>query len=515
MDLADLLECSICLEQLDESNKVLPCQHTFCTKCLKDIFHKKSELLCPECRKPVEVPIDALPPNILANRILEGMTRKTSTTPHRPSDILKPQPALPLPKRPAAKPEMSRKPPAITPEVTDKPEVPVGQDKTGHYSNITPIKKPNASQQMDSQSIIVPTSVKQQTIISSSTSPGCPQTISPPPVLASPIPGNHSTNPFLDLIQSEENLKDLSKSISGISVSSAKAPSNLLTPSNDQNLIQSLPLPVTPAPRPPASNLHQPSTSDPPKVPERPKHTLISLESTKLWQLSPRALIQPLKEQKPPNPLPSSSSSSTINKGSLYKSVFDYSAKQADELSIKKGEFYSVSEICVDGWYKGQSLRTGKTGVFPGNHVAHVEHGVKGVNKTRKNKDAIKKSNQEVNLIDLSDEEGRREIQKEGAKTETDEERLEKLKKIRDTLKQNHQQNVVRAQAGASSGHIKTKGDRYRCTVAFPASSEYEIDLQVGDVISLVKRRDDGWCKGTLHRTGKTGLFPASFVEKI
>ena len=153
MDLADLLECSICLEQvnfwyfyrfekdqvlrlpriwifwrflriwkrknwmifsqLDESNKVLPCQHTFCTKCLKvrtcpdmetkmtkscwirtsmyqkkkrpkltkmlaqDIYQKKSELLCPECRKPVEVAIDSLPPNILANRILEVIKLKS------------------------------------------------------------------------------------------------------------------------------------------------------------------------------------------------------------------------------------------------------------------------------------------------------------------------------------------------------------------------------------------------------------------------------------------------------
>jgi len=73
----------------------------------------------------------------------------------------------------------------------------------------------------------------------------------------------------------------------------------------------------------------------------------------------------------------------------------------------------------------------------------------------------------------------------------------------------------VRAQGGAGATSIKAKGDRYRCIVAFPASSEYEIELQLGDVISLVKRRDDGWCKGTLHRTGKTGLFPASFVEKI
>ena len=41
MDLADLLECSICLEQLSHYNKVLPCQHTFCTQCLKVRFQPK------------------------------------------------------------------------------------------------------------------------------------------------------------------------------------------------------------------------------------------------------------------------------------------------------------------------------------------------------------------------------------------------------------------------------------------------------------------------------------------
>lgn len=32
--LNDLLECSVCLERLDTTSKVLPCQHTFCRKCL-------------------------------------------------------------------------------------------------------------------------------------------------------------------------------------------------------------------------------------------------------------------------------------------------------------------------------------------------------------------------------------------------------------------------------------------------------------------------------------------------
>ena len=40
MDLSDLLECSVCLEQLSHLNKVLPCQHTFCTQCLKVTSHQ-------------------------------------------------------------------------------------------------------------------------------------------------------------------------------------------------------------------------------------------------------------------------------------------------------------------------------------------------------------------------------------------------------------------------------------------------------------------------------------------
>ena len=39
-------------------------------------------------------------------------------------------------------------------------------------------------------------------------------------------------------------------------------------------------------------------------------------------------------------------------------------------------------------------------------------------------------------MIDLSDEEGRRALHREEGEPETDEERLEKLKKIRDTLRQ-------------------------------------------------------------------------------
>ncbi|VEN50162.1 unnamed protein product [Callosobruchus maculatus] len=71
--LNDLLECSVCLERLDTSSKVLPCQHTFCKKCLEEIVEKHKELRCPECRVLVQAKVEDLPPNVLLMRILEGM----------------------------------------------------------------------------------------------------------------------------------------------------------------------------------------------------------------------------------------------------------------------------------------------------------------------------------------------------------------------------------------------------------------------------------------------------------
>lgn len=56
---------------------------------------------------------------------------------------------------------------------------------------------------------------------------------------------------------------------------------------------------------------------------------------------------------------------------------------------------------------------------------------------------------------------------------------------------------------------------RYRVVVPYPPQSEAEIELREGDVVFVHKKREDGWYKGTLQRTGQTGLFPGSFVESF
>ncbi|KAL1267301.1 hypothetical protein QQF64_032664, partial [Cirrhinus molitorella] len=57
--------------------------------------------------------------------------------------------------------------------------------------------------------------------------------------------------------------------------------------------------------------------------------------------------------------------------------------------------------------------------------------------------------------------------------------------------------------------------ERYRVVVPYPPQSEAEIELKEGDIVFVHKKREDGWYKGTLQRTGRTGLFPGSFVESF
>ncbi|XP_020783368.1 E3 ubiquitin-protein ligase SH3RF2 isoform X2 [Boleophthalmus pectinirostris] len=74
LSLMALLECPLCLEQLDASAKVLPCQHTFCKSCLQRQEKVHPQLLCPECQTPALVrTAEELPTNLMLVRLLEQL----------------------------------------------------------------------------------------------------------------------------------------------------------------------------------------------------------------------------------------------------------------------------------------------------------------------------------------------------------------------------------------------------------------------------------------------------------
>ena len=226
--------------------------------------------------------------------------------------------------------------------------------------------------------------------------------------------------------------------------------------SNDQSLISSLPVPVVPPPRPP-STLSSHGTPGPP-LPDRNKQkqpssgpVMSELESTKQWQLSPRALIHPPSVSTNSAVLSSSSVQSTSSTFPGYKAMYEYKAVQRDELSLKKGDLYHVTERCHDGWFRGRNIKTGKTGVFPGNYVKQYDENKHDNIKKSKRKENV---NVQPDLIDLSEEVNRvSDVAAGDNDPEARADRLQKLKEIRETLRQQMHHS-------AASG--KVKSEKYR-----------------------------------------------------
>nr|XP_014351657.1 PREDICTED: SH3 domain-containing RING finger protein 3-like [Latimeria chalumnae] len=67
----------------------------------------------------------------------------------------------------------------------------------------------------------------------------------------------------------------------------------------------------------------------------------------------------------------------------IYLAMYAYKPQKNDELELRKGEMYRVIEKCQDGWFKGTSLRTGMSGVFPGNYVTPVSRAPFGIGQLR------------------------------------------------------------------------------------------------------------------------------------
>nr|CAD7267991.1 unnamed protein product [Timema shepardi] len=474
--LNDLLECSVCLERLDTSSKVLPCQHTFCKKCLEEIVSTHKELRCPECRVLIDIKIEELPPNVLLMRILEGMRNAAPKkcgigTPSRAQGGHFPQAAVqqmsPAVQHPVAPNtamvqslEITTRTPVTPKQTMTQPNQPYARAVYDYLSNepgdltfkkgdiiflrkkidtnwcqgecggnqgvfpltyvqvITPLPShiPQCKALYDfrmtiddeegcltfnkGEVITVIRRVDENWAEGKLSQPG-PSRVAPPTPTSEDttplIPTDHSrtvTNsqssqhhhhhhhhhhntPVVSTqithqgsTTTEHSHQHIILGTSDSSSTVSSASSSTTTPNTSSSNTSSS---SSTAPSSPTSPAHAAQTPARPNHPVSPPHR----EKRHSFSVLPHTAHNNQTSHRHSAEILSPTNIDRLSGGPRggvvaaagYIALYPYKPQKVDELELKKGCIYMVTERCQDGWFKGTSSRSQKSGVFPGNYV--------------------------------------------------------------------------------------------------------------------------------------------------
>ncbi|KAL8576439.1 hypothetical protein ACOMHN_049006 [Nucella lapillus] len=451
--LSEILECSVCLERLDHTSKVLPCQHTFCRRCLEEIVSTQLELRCPECRTLVTVRVEDLPPNILLVRLLEGLKTQGHALSPKPSSYhRKRDTSADSRQQQSARAGLDGPQPCARAlysyDASEKDDL---SFKKGEVVMLRRQIDDNWYQgEFSGQIGVFPASYVQVLV---------------------PLPQIPQCRALFDFQLDDENEKDcltfrkdqvitvirkvdtnwiegrkgdkigilplafVELNHAAKTLISSKPPSLVLHHSSRNNATAttvtttttSMPtstpaLPSSsssqpPLPPPPMGQCAKPAAYSPSPPPQTQRHSLeltpgegngvppppapvVVTTATALTVAPPAGVMStsmPAMLCNQDKALPSMSASVSENgasgeaagaKGSssgcgnsaasvsastpppiVYIAMYNYRPQKEDEVELRKGDYYTVCEKCQDGWFKGQCLRTGVSGVFPGNYV--------------------------------------------------------------------------------------------------------------------------------------------------
>ncbi|XP_025086760.1 SH3 domain-containing RING finger protein 3-like [Pomacea canaliculata] len=448
--LSEILECSVCLERLDHTSKVLPCQHTFCRRCLEEIVSTQQELRCPECRTLVTVRVEDLPPNILLVRLLEGLKTHGHVLSSKPASYQRKRDTSTENRQQSSRPVWEGPQPCaralFSYEASEKDDLPF---KKGDIVSLRRQIDDNWYQgELNGQIGVFPSSYVQVLV---------------------PLPQIPQCRALYDFQLDDENEKDcltfkkdevitvirrvdanwiegrkgekigilplafVELNHAAKTLVSTKSPSlSQSTPPQTSNRITTAAITTTTTTTTsaPSAGTTQLQTSSntaallPSKTSPQKRHSLTiksdspspplqsqrhSLEigsesqqwgpgkyscmfhsttvagpedrhssATRSFHANDTELFtEPARTKGNDGFSPSRGSSASSHSSSnfspaVYVAMYNYRPQKTDEVELKKGDYYTVTEKCQDGWFKGQCLRTGIAGVFPGNYVSLV-----------------------------------------------------------------------------------------------------------------------------------------------
>ncbi|XP_075063215.1 vinexin isoform X2 [Mixophyes fleayi] len=157
--------------------------------------------------------------------------------------------------------------------------------------------------------------------------------------------------------------------------------------------------------------------------------------------------------------------------------LYDFKADSAAELPLRKGQHVLITKRVDGSWFEGRVEGSGRLGLFPASYVQIKEGRLqerKGISKIRGASD--------TNSVE------------------------------QDSARITLTEKPITVKASASSKLQKLAGSLYRVVYSFSPKNPDELQLNVGDIVTVTQRCEDGWYVGVCWRTKKFGSFPGNFV---
>ncbi|KAM9356557.1 E3 ubiquitin-protein ligase SH3RF2 isoform 2-T2 [Symphorus nematophorus] len=379
LPLMALLECPLCLEQLDVSAKVLPCQHTFCKSCLQRQEAAHSQLFCPECRAPVPArTVEELPANLLLVRLLEGLQRSL-LGPRQDRETARY--AVPFARGGLTVREGQHQQESQHREKQGHNEGDILtvirrvnehwiEAKLGEKVGVCPLQftEPNsvAAKLLEGKNRRASDSAefhhrsgsggkdKATDVSNRTTHYGVPQVPAKTPIINALPLSNQRKQPAASSINFYQTSKGETTNINSF---------------NRQGLSQRLFVPAA------ARGLSHHSRVNSQRIRRHSDttHRHLLQSETKMTSETPPTISMALM-----NPQMSSASVDGKNSSTQQLSIsvcavlYSYKPRRPEELELRKGEMVGVYGKFKEGWLRGLSLRTGKVGILPSNYISPV-----------------------------------------------------------------------------------------------------------------------------------------------
>lgn len=185
---------------------------------------------------------------------------------------------------------------------------------------------------------------------------------------------------------------------------------------------------------------------------------------------------------------------------------FNFNGDTVVEMSFRKGERITLIRRVDENWYEGKISGTNRQGIFP---VTYVE-----VNRRPRVKNGVEYLDPPVSQSPQRSTNASPQF----VKNEADHHGRSSRSPV--MLFDIQDNNNVNSFAQPLSHSSSPEPNRLNCGIfqalySYVPQNEDELELQEGDLVSVMEKCDDGWFVGTSKRTKQFGTFPGNYVKEV